>query len=62
MTLLSSRNATAANFKQVIAALEGDKVNLSPWMTHRASAEAMVEVFPNWLRPETGVIKAVVEF
>lgn len=62
MTLLSSRNATTANFKQVIAALEADKINLSPWMTHRAPAEAIVEAFPGWLKPETGVIKAVIEF
>ena len=62
MTLLSSRNATSANFKQVISALEGDKINLSPWITHQVPAEAMSEAFPGWLKPETGVIKAVVEF
>jgi 2-desacetyl-2-hydroxyethyl bacteriochlorophyllide A dehydrogenase len=62
MTILSSRNATTANFKQVISALEGNKINLSLWITHQAPAETMIQAFPGWLKPESGVIKAVVEF
>jgi 2-desacetyl-2-hydroxyethyl bacteriochlorophyllide A dehydrogenase len=62
LTLLSSRNATGEDFAWVIQRLEAGKINLTPWITHRASPEEIVTEFPRWLEPETGVIKAMVEF
>jgi 2-desacetyl-2-hydroxyethyl bacteriochlorophyllide A dehydrogenase len=62
MTLLSSRNATGEDFAAVIRALESGRVNLSPWITHRASPDAVAGEFPTWLEPERGVVKAMVEF
>ncbi len=62
ITLLSSRNATGADFRQVINSLENHKINLAPWITHQVPATEMIEAFPSWLEPETGVIKAVVSF
>jgi 2-desacetyl-2-hydroxyethyl bacteriochlorophyllide A dehydrogenase len=62
LTLLRSRNATAADFTWAIQMVEEGKINLAPWITHRAPADTMVSVFPEWLDPERGVIKAVVEF
>ncbi len=61
MTLLSSRNATAADFSQIITALEAGTIDLQPWMTHRASFASMIGAFPHWLEPQHGVIKAIVE-
>ena len=62
LTLLRSRNATAADFTWAIQMVEEGKIDLAPWITHRAPADTMVSTFPEWLDPERGVIKAVVEF
>ncbi len=62
LTLLASRNATDADFKQVIGALEAKQIDVKPWITHSASAEAMIESFPDWLNPANGVVKAMFSF
>lgn len=62
MTLLSSRNATPSDFTHVIDALESGKVNLDPWITHHAGPEDLPAVFPSWLEPEQGVVKAMLDF
>ena len=62
LTVMSSRNATAADFAQVIATLSSGAVDLTPWITHRATPETMIESFPHWLDPQQGVIKAMVEW
>jgi len=61
MTLLSSRNATREDFETVIRAMEAGQVDTDSFITHRAPLEAMIGEFDSWLRPETGVIKAMVE-
>ena len=35
LTVMSSRNATSAEFGQVIAAMESGRVDTTPWITHR---------------------------
>jgi len=62
LTLLRSRNALAADFAWAMQMVEDGRVDLGPWITHRASADTMVAEFPAWLNPERGVVKAVVEF
>lgn len=62
ITLFASRNSTPDDFKRIIGLLESGAVNTTPWITHRAGCEALVAEFPKWLTPESGVIKAVVEF
>ncbi len=62
VTLYRSRNATAEDFNQVISALEADAIDLNPWITHRAAPEAMLDEFQTWMRPESGVVKAIVEW
>jgi hypothetical protein len=42
--------------------VEEGKIDLAPWITHRALADTMISALPQWLDPERGVIKAVVEF
>jgi 2-desacetyl-2-hydroxyethyl bacteriochlorophyllide A dehydrogenase len=61
MTLLSSRNSTSADFKRIIQLMERGEINTTPWVTHRCELEGMIDQFPSWLEPETGVIKAMVE-
>src|SRR5947209_8840828 len=62
LTLLGSRNATAADFRRIIGFLEEGKIDLAPWITHRASYESMIDVFPGWFERERGIIKAVLAF
>ena len=59
-TLLSSRNALAGDFTRIIQLIEEGRIDTRPWITHRAAFEELIDVFPSYTRPETGVIKAVV--
>ena len=61
MTLLASRNALPADFTRIIRLIEEGQINTAPWITHHSSFEALIEHFPQWLKPETGVIKAMVQ-
>lgn len=62
LTLFATRNSTTADFRHVLHRIESGIIDTNPWITHRASAEEMIPLFPSWLLPETGVIKAVVTF
>ena len=60
-TLLSSRNATLKDFEYVMECMEQGKLKTDPMATHRVAFDDMIGVFPDWLKPETGVIKALVD-
>ena len=60
LTLLATRNATGADFRRIIGYLEAGQLDLSPWITHRASFDSLIDAFPHWLERDSGVIKAVV--
>jgi alcohol dehydrogenase len=62
ITILASRNALPADFTQIIGQIEAGAIDTRPWITHRAGATAMIETFPSWLRPETGVVKAMLGY
>jgi len=59
-TLMSSRNATAEDFKHVIASMKQGLVNPATYITHRVKFDEVKDQFESWLKPETGVIKAMV--
>jgi 2-desacetyl-2-hydroxyethyl bacteriochlorophyllide A dehydrogenase len=61
LTLMSSRNATLEDFATVIRAMENGTIVTEPLITHRVPFEQMIGQFESWLKPETGVIKAMVE-
>ncbi|MGY8767057.1 MAG: zinc-binding alcohol dehydrogenase family protein [Pirellulales bacterium] len=61
MTLKASRNALPADFTRIIQLIEDGTINTDPWITHRTSFDQMIEDFPTFTQPESGVIKAVVE-
>ena len=61
MTFLASRNALGAEFTRIIRLIEGGMLDTRPWITHTAAFDAVVGEFPSWLKPETGVVKAMVE-
>jgi 2-desacetyl-2-hydroxyethyl bacteriochlorophyllide A dehydrogenase len=60
-TLLCSRNALPQDFTRIIQLIEEGKIDTRPWITHRTPFENLIDVFPSYTRPETGVIKAMVE-
>jgi len=61
-TLKSSRNATAQDFDRVLAALAAKSISVDPWITHHATPEELLVHFDSWTKPETGVVKAVLDF
>ncbi len=61
LDILASRNALAGDFTRIIQLIEDGDINTQPWITHRTSFDNMIDVFESFTRPETGVIKAVVE-
>lgn len=60
-TLLGSRNATKEDFEHVVSCMKQGIVKGQSIVTHKAKFDDMIELFPTWVKPETGVIKAVVE-
>jgi alcohol dehydrogenase len=61
LTLMASRNAPSSDFPHIIKLIEDGRIDTRPWITHHATLEDVPAVFPSWLKPETGVIKAVVD-
>ncbi|MDP6795651.1 MAG: zinc-binding alcohol dehydrogenase family protein [Verrucomicrobiota bacterium] len=59
LTIKASRNAVPGDFTRIISLIEDGVINTDPWLSHHASYDDFIDEFPNWLRPETGVIKAV---
>jgi 2-desacetyl-2-hydroxyethyl bacteriochlorophyllide A dehydrogenase len=60
LTLLASRNATAADLRRIVGQIEAGQIDTNPWITHRASLAETTEQFPGWLQRDAGVIKAVI--
>jgi 2-desacetyl-2-hydroxyethyl bacteriochlorophyllide A dehydrogenase len=61
LTVLASRNALPADFASVIAAMEAGRIDVRPWITHRAALDDVPERFPQWADPASAVVKAVIE-
>ncbi|HAB17845.1 MAG TPA: zinc-binding alcohol dehydrogenase family protein [Verrucomicrobiota bacterium] len=60
LTIMASRNALPGDFQRIISLIASGRIDTRPWITHHATLNQVIDAFPNWLRPETGVIKAVV--
>lgn len=60
LTLLASRNALSADFPRIIGLIESGQIDTRPWISHRTDFNHLPESFPEWVRPGSGVIKAVV--
>lgn len=61
MTLMGSRNATKADFNAVLDAVRQGGIDVERFITHRAPFDEMIDQFETWLKPESQVIKAMVE-
>ncbi|MBY0505748.1 MAG: zinc-binding alcohol dehydrogenase family protein [Bryobacteraceae bacterium] len=62
ITLLATRNSTPAEHRRIISLMESGEINTKPWVTHRVPVDEMTARFPDWLDPEAGVVKAVVDW
>jgi alcohol dehydrogenase len=60
LSIMASRNALPGDFGRIIRLIEDRNIDTRPWITHRAGFGDMIGQFPSWLKPETGVIKAMV--
>lgn len=60
-SILASRNALPPDFVRIIGLIEDGTINTDPWITHRTSFDGVLKEFDSFLKPETGVIKAIIE-
>ena len=61
MTLFASRNALPGDFDRIIRLIEDGQIDTRPWITHRSAFAELIGNFPSYTKPETGVIKAMIE-
>jgi 2-desacetyl-2-hydroxyethyl bacteriochlorophyllide A dehydrogenase len=61
LTLLASRNAVASDFPRILSLIASGQIDTRPWITHRCSLADLPAKMPEWVRPGSGVVKAVVE-
>jgi len=61
LTLLASRNALSRDFARIIGLIGEGQIDTRPWITHHAAFDAVPDLFPMLLKPESGVIKAVID-
>jgi alcohol dehydrogenase len=60
-TLLCSRNALPKDFTRIIHLIETGRIDTKPWITHRTPFCEVPAQFESFTKPETGVIKAIIE-
>ncbi len=60
LTLLASRNAQSADFPRILAMIQSGQINTRPWISHRCEFRDLPSQMPDWLLPDSRVIKAVV--
>jgi len=61
ITLKGSRNAMPSDFKRIIGLIEDGTINTTPWITHRTTFNTVIDEFETFTKPDSGVIKAVIE-
>ena len=59
-TLMSSRNALRSDFDHVMDSLKKGLIDPLAYITHRVQFHEAKDAFESWLRPENGVIKAMI--
>ncbi len=61
LDILASRNALSSDFTRIIKLIETGDIDTQPWITHRTAFDRVIDEFETFTKPETGVIKAVIE-
>jgi 2-desacetyl-2-hydroxyethyl bacteriochlorophyllide A dehydrogenase len=62
ITLMGSRNATAEDFALVLQSIRAGEIPTADLQTHRAPMRELPAGIERWMKPESRVIKAMVEF
>jgi alcohol dehydrogenase len=60
-SLLASRNALPGDFTRIIGLIEDGTINTAPWITHQTTFKSVIEEFDTFTKPESGVLKAVID-
>lgn len=61
LSILSSRNATREDFEYVMLSIRSGRIDTDSFITHRVDLDHMIDTYESWLKPESGVIKAMVQ-
>jgi 2-desacetyl-2-hydroxyethyl bacteriochlorophyllide A dehydrogenase len=61
MNLLASRNALPRDFPRIISLIEDGTIDTTAWITHQVAFDDVPERFDSLTRPESGVLKAIIE-
>jgi threonine dehydrogenase-like Zn-dependent dehydrogenase len=61
LTVMGSRNALPATFREVIRLVEAGQVDTRPWITHRFKLADTPAVFPRDIAGNPAVLKAMIE-
>lgn len=61
VTLLASRNALPSDFPYIIGLIEAGTIKTDPWITHRTDLDHVLDDFESFTRPESGVLKAIID-
>ncbi|MDF1755058.1 MAG: zinc-binding alcohol dehydrogenase family protein [Verrucomicrobiales bacterium] len=61
ITIKGSRNALPSDFTRCISLIENGAIDTAPWITHRVGFNDVVNKFETFTRPESGVLKAVIQ-
>lgn len=61
LTLMGSRNARSEDFARIIRLIRDGAIDTQPWITHTGRFDEVPDLFPLWIKPSTGVIKAMIE-
>tara|TARA_B100001115_G_scaffold184844_1_gene189325 strand:- start:18829 stop:19857 length:1029 start_codon:yes stop_codon:yes gene_type:complete len=61
MNLLASRNALPKDFPRIISLIENGTIDTAPWITHRLGFDQVAKQFDTLIKPDSGVLKAIIE-
>lgn len=59
LTLLASRNAQSADFPRILTIIQHGEIDTRPWISHRCDFDVLPKQMDVWMKPSSGVIKAV---
>lgn len=62
LTLMGSRAASLDEFEYVVANMKAGQIDADAFISHRAPFEDTIAAFQTWLKRDSGVIKALIEF
>ncbi len=60
LTLLASRNAVSSDFPRILGLIQSGQIDTRPWITHRCEFDELPMKMAEWVKPLSGVVKAVV--